>query len=42
MLNWHFNIYEHDKFHAQLSLLECSFYNLGTGMKEKLGIDSGD
>ena len=31
MLNscWHFNIYEQDKFRAQLSWVRIEFYNLG-------------
>ena len=27
---WHFNIVEHDKFHAQLSCAQKKFYNLGS------------
>ena len=32
---WHFNIYEQDKFCAQLSLARKKFYNLGPRLPDK-------
>ena len=29
---WHFNIYEHDEFHAQMSRYRKKFYNKGPGL----------